>query len=193
MEIRLPSFCTDLFALTELPFQRLLWAKALHISYSEDKTRLSASVGVIIMYKFLHYTVKDAMTPSPVTISPSTPLREVEKIFEEHDFNGVPVTAEDGHLIGMMTKFDLLKACIFTPDAPVPHYDQLMEQPAESVMTTNPMTVTPDLPLSRLLQQLVTKQIKSFPVVENGLLVGIISREDVLKALHRATSQSSSV
>lgn len=145
------------------------------------------------MYEFLRYTVRDAMTASPVTISPSTPLRDVEAIFEKHDFNGVPVIAEDGCLIGMMTKFDLLKAYIFTPDTPVPRYDQLMEQPAESVMTADPMTVTPDLPLSRLLQQLVAKQIKSFPVVEEGRLVGIISREDVLQALHRATSQSSPV
>jgi CBS domain-containing protein len=141
------------------------------------------------MYEFLRYTVRDAMTSSPVTVSTSTVLREVEEIFEAHDFNGVPVVGEENRLIGMMTKFDLLKAFIFTPDAVVPNYDQIMEQAVQTVMTINPETVVLDLPLSRLLQQLVARQIKSFPVVEKGFLVGIISREDVLRALQRATSQ----
>jgi CBS domain-containing protein len=140
------------------------------------------------MYEFLRYTVKDAMTSSPVTVSASTVLRKVEEIFETHDFNGVPVVDEDNRLRGMMTKFDLLKAFIFTPDAVVPHYDQIMEQSVETVMTVNPEIVMLDLPLSRLLQQLVARQIKSFPVAEKGFLVGIISREDVLRALQRATS-----
>lgn len=140
------------------------------------------------MYEFLRYTVKDAMTPSPITVSSSTTLRKVEDIFEAHDFNGVPVVNQENFLLGMMTKFDLLKAFIFTPDAVVPHYDQIMQQTVETVMTLNPETVMLDLPLSRLLQQLVARQVKSFPVVEKGFLVGIISREDVLRALQRATS-----
>jgi CBS domain-containing protein len=140
------------------------------------------------MYEFLRHSVKDAMTPSPVTVSTSTALRAVEEIFEAHDFNGVPVVSQDNFLLGMMTKFDLLKAFIFTPDAVVPHYNQIMEQPVKTVMTVNPETVMLDLPLSRLLQQLVARQVKSFPVVDKGFLVGIISREDVLRALQRATS-----
>ena len=139
------------------------------------------------MYEFLKYTVRDAMTLSPVTTTPDTPLRELEKIFETHDFNGIPVLDKVGRLIGMVTKYDLLKAFIFTPAAPIPRYRVIMDRPASSVMNTEPLTVTPDMPLSRLLQELVEIQTKSFPVVENGRLIGIISREDVLKALRRAT------
>ena len=54
-------------------------------------------------------------------------------------------------------------------------------------MTRDPTSVSPKLPLSRLLQKLVEMRTKSLPVVENNRLVGIISREDVLKALRRAT------
>lgn len=139
------------------------------------------------MYAFLKYTVKDAMTPSPLTVTPDTPLRELEKIFETHDFNGVPVLDNAGRLVGMVTKYDLLKAFIFTPDAPIPRYGLIMDRPARSVMAPEPLTVRPDLPLSRLLQMLVEMQTKSFPVVEEGRLVGMISREDVLQALRRAT------
>ena len=139
------------------------------------------------MYEFLKYTVKDAMTPSPLTTTPDTPLRELEKIFEAHDFNGIPVLDKAGRLVGMVTKYDLLKAFIFTPDSPIPRYGLIMDRPASSVMTHDPVTVTPEMPLSRLLQELVEMQTKSFPVVENGRLVGIISREDVLKVLRRIT------
>jgi CBS domain-containing protein len=139
------------------------------------------------MYEFLKLTVKDAMTPLPLTITPETPLRELEKIFETHDFNGIPVLDKEGRLVGMVTKYDLLKAFIFTPDSLMPRYGLIMDRPANSVMTLNPVTITPEMPLSRLLQELVEMQTKSFPVVEGDRLVGIISREDVLKALRRTT------
>jgi CBS domain-containing protein len=139
------------------------------------------------MYEFLRCKVKDAMTVSPITATPDTPLGTLEQLFEAHDFNGIPVLDRQGRLVGLVTKFDLLKAFILTTDSPAPHYTDIINRPASSVMTTNPETVSPDLPLSRLLQQLVEMRTKSFPVVENDRLVGIISREDVLKALHRTT------
>lgn len=139
------------------------------------------------MYEFLKYEVRDAMTADPIAIGPQTSLKDVEELFESHDFNGVPVVDEQRHLLGILTKFDLLKAFSLGAQAMVPHYDTIMEQPAEAVMTRNPVSVEPLLPLSRLLQKLVEMRTKSLPVVEDGRLVGIIAREDVLKALRRAT------
>lgn len=139
------------------------------------------------MYEFLKYEVRDAMTANPIAIGPQTPLKEVEELFENHDFNGVPVVDEQRHLLGILTKFDLLKAFSLGAQALVPNYDAIMEQSAEAIMTRDPVSVEPRLPLSRLLQKLVEMRTKSLPVVENGLLVGIIAREDVLKALRRAT------
>lgn len=141
------------------------------------------------MFEFVKYQVQDAMTPSPMTTTPDATLRELEGIFETHDFNGIPVLDQQGALVGMVTKFDLLRAFILTPDAPIPHYDEIMEQPAWSVMTTEPVTVSPELPLTRLLELLVDLQAKSLPVVQEERLVGIVSREDVLRALHRATGK----
>ena len=139
------------------------------------------------MYEFLHYQVRDAMTPDPITIHSDTRLREVEELFEAHDFNGVPVVDPHRRLLGILTKFDLLKAFCFDAHAMVPRYDEIMEQTAETVMTRDPVCVSPQLPLSRLLQKLVEMRAKSLPVVDDGRLVGIISREDVLKVLRRAT------
>jgi CBS domain-containing protein len=141
------------------------------------------------MYEFLQYQVRDAMTPDPIAISPKAKLREVEALFESHDFNGVPVIDGQWRLLGILTKFDLLKAFCFDAHVLVPHYDEIMEQTADTIMTHNPVSVEPHLPLSRLLQKLVEMRTKSLPVVEKGRLVGIVAREDVLKALRRAAIQ----
>ncbi|HPF59155.1 MAG TPA: CBS domain-containing protein [Candidatus Competibacteraceae bacterium] len=141
------------------------------------------------MYEFLQYLVCDAMTPEPIAMSPKAKLREAEALFEVHDFNGVPVVDDQRHLLGILTKFDLLKAFIFDFHTLVPHYDEIMEQTIETVMTSHPVSVEPQLPLSRLLQKLVEMRAKSLPVVKEGRLVGMIAREDVLKALRRAAIQ----
>ena len=141
------------------------------------------------MYEFLQYQVRDAMTVDPIAVSPHAKLREVEALFETHDFNGVPVIDEQRQLLGILTKFDLLKAFSLDVQAIAPHYDEIMEQLVETVMTRDPVSVSPQLPLSRLLQKLVEMRTKSLPVVEEGRLVGMIAREDVLKALRRATIQ----
>lgn len=141
------------------------------------------------MYEFLQYQVRDAMTVDPIAVSRHAKLREVEALFETHDFNGVPVIDEQRQLLGILTKFDLLKAFSLGVQAIAPHYDEIMEQLVATVMTRDPVSVSPQLPLSRLLQKLVEMRTKSLPVVEEGRLVGIIAREDVLKALRRATIQ----
>ena len=142
------------------------------------------------MYEFLQYQIRDVMTVDPIAISPKAKLREAEELFETHDFNGVPVVDNQRCLLGMLTKFDLLNAFRFDAHTLVPHYDDIMEQTVETVMTREPVIVAPQLPLSRLLQKLVEIRAKSLPVVEEGhRLVGIISRQDVLKALRRATTK----
>jgi CBS domain-containing protein len=83
----------------------------------------------------------------------------------------------------------VLRAYSFTPDAIVPHYDEIRARPVRSVMTTQPLTVGPDLPLTRVLELLVATRVKSLPVVEGGGVTGIVAREDVLRALRRAAGQ----
>lgn len=139
------------------------------------------------MYEFLRYRVADAMTRQPVTVTPRTTLGELEALFNEHDFNGVPVLDGAGALAGFATKLDMLKAFRFRPDAMVPPYEQIMAQPVSAVMITEPVTVPPDRPLTRVLDALVEQRVKSFPVVDTDRLVGVIAREDVLAALRRAT------
>lgn len=140
------------------------------------------------MYEFIYYRVRHVMTRSPIVVQPDASLADVESIFESHDFNGLPVTDERSALVGVVTKLDFLKAFVFTPESVVPHYEEILRRPAASVMSTEPRTVDPQMPLTRVLQDMVDTRYKSFPVVEGGRLVGIVAREDVLRGLRRAAA-----
>jgi CBS domain-containing protein len=139
------------------------------------------------MYEFLDYQVCDVMS-NATTVGPDTTLAEVEQLLEKTGFNGVPVV-RDGELIGFVTSLDLLTAFRFGTESILPHYDDIMRRPVSSVMQPDPATVSPKMPLTRLLERMVATRNKSFPVVDprdGGGLVGIVAREDLMSALRRA-------
>ena len=94
-------------------------------------------------------------------------------------------------MLGIVTKFDFLRAFAFTTGQMVPHYDELMKRPVAEVMTEAVVHVEPTAPLTRVLQLMVSLKARSFPVVgAERHLVGIISREDVMRALRDATREA---
>ena len=141
------------------------------------------------MYEFLQYRVEDVMSCKVATTTPDATLAEVEQVFDEHDFNGLPVLDETRQLVGVVTKLDLLKAFRFSEEHMFPPYAKIMQGSVESVMTRDPQTVTPRAPLTRVLEKLVVSGNKSFPVLDGHHLVGIVSREDILGALRRASAE----
>ncbi len=142
------------------------------------------------MYGFVGCTVRQFMTRTVVTVIRQTTMRELAALFDKHDFNAFPVV-EDEKLLGIISKFDFLRAFAFTTSQVVPHYNELMSRPAAEVMTEAVVHVEPTLPLTRVLQLMVSLKTRSFPVMRaDGPLVGIISREDVMRAL-KATTQVS--
>ena len=111
-------------------------------------------------------------------------MRELGALFEKHDFNAFPVV-EDG------SKFDFLRAFAFTSSQVVPHYDELMGRPVADVMTEAVVHVDPASPLTRVLQLMVSLKTRSFPVMNaERQLEGIISREDVMRALKETTQET---
>jgi CBS domain-containing protein len=139
------------------------------------------------MYRFLEATVDQYMTRPVTTVTRQTTLRELEVLFEKDDFNSFPVV-EEGKMVGIVTKFDFLRAFAFTTGQMVPHYDELMRRRVAEVMTEAVVHVEPTEPLTRVLQLMVNLKSRSFPVIgPNRQLVGMISREDVIRALREAT------
>ena len=135
------------------------------------------------MYKFLQQTVADYMTRNVRTVTRELSVGELNEMFERDDFNTYPVE-EDTQIIGLVTKFDVLKCFAFTPSQMVPHYDDLMNRTVADIMTSAYIYVAADTRLTRVLQLMVEHRIRSIPVMDNEhRLVGIIARRDVLRAL----------
>ena len=76
---------------------------------------------------------KDVMTADPVCVSPSTRIRELARVFEEHEISGVPVTDQEGKVIGVVSKTDLIRRCSEGTDDIPPAYlfEVLSEQGAD--------------------------------------------------------------
>jgi len=137
----------------------------------------------LALYKFLEQTVAGYMTRAAKTVTRERTVRELSDMFERDDFNSYPVV-EDGQVIGIVTKFDLLKCFIFTPSQMVPPYEQLMNRTVGDVMTSEFIYVRTDTKLTRVLQLMVDHRIRSVPAIDDEhRLAGIIARRDVLKAL----------
>jgi CBS domain-containing protein len=98
---------------------------------------------------------------------------------------------EDGRVSGIVTKFDFLRAFAFTTGQMMLRYDDLMQRPVAEMTTEAVVHVEPAAPLTRVLQLMVSLKSRSFPVIEpDRRLVGIISREDVIRSLKEATQNN---
>lgn len=138
------------------------------------------------MYKFLEATVAGYMTRAVTTVTRSLTVRELSEMFERDDFNSYPVE-EDAQVVGIVTKFDLLKCFVFTPSQMVPPYEHLMNWTVGDVMTSEFIYVRTDTRLTRVLQLMVEHRIRSVPAIDGEhRLAGVIARRDVLRALASA-------
>ncbi len=123
------------------------------------------------------------MTRAVTTVTRDVLMRDLEKLFEKNDFNAFPVR-ENGEIVGLVTKFDFLKCFSYTPARMVPSYDALMKKTVADVMTPEFIYADTATKLPRVLQLMVEHRIKSLPILSaEQRLSGIISREDVMRAL----------
>jgi CBS domain-containing protein len=117
------------------------------------------------VYRFLEARVGDYMARDVVTVPGEVTIGELERLFDAHGYEAFPV-ADDGRLVGIVTRFDVLRVFLFRTDRVVPQYEELAKRSAGEVMTPAAVTFAPDEPLTRVLQALVERRVKSFPVLD---------------------------
>ena len=145
------------------------------------------------MDSFIEQTVAGYMTRDVRTVTRDVTLRELGNLFEQADFNAFPVD-ENGHVVGLVSKFDHLASFVFTPAHMMPRYAELMKRTVADIMTSDFIYVGTDTRLSRVLQLMVDHRIRSMPVIDGEQrLAGIISREDVMRALQRCAGSGTSL
>jgi len=122
------------------------------------------------------HLVRDMMSYPVKTVSPETRLGEVEQMLLRYGHTGVPVT-EDKCLVGIISRRDVDKA--------IKH--GLQHAPVKGFMTTNVTTVDVEASWEEVQRLMVQHDIGRLPVVEEGNVVGIVSRSDVLRLVHGST------
>ena len=122
-------------------------------------------------------TARDYMTKNPFVLKPDTDVFEAIRQFIERKITGVPVVDESGQLVGLFSELDCMKAVATAS------YFEEMPGKIGDLMTTEFQRVPPTISIVELAELFSQAALRQFPVVEEGKLVGIISRVDVLRAL----------
>src|SRR5690348_7791898 len=139
----------------------------------------------------------DLMTSPVVTVKPDAAIEYAAQLMLRHRVSGLPVTAGDGSLLGIITEGDLLRraetgtekrharwvSLLIGPGRLAQEYVHAHGRKVGDVMTEHVITVTPETPICDLVGLMETKHVKRLPVVDQGRLVGIVSRADVMAAV----------
>lgn len=152
--------------------------------------------------------VQDIMTSQVVTVSPKAMIREAAHLMRQHAVTALPVVTDGGKLVGIVTEIDLI-----TRHAPPrqPQYIPLLwglipmrlddystykEQVrhilavfVEQLMTQDPATVTPTDTIGRAAELMIRPGHRSLPVMQDGKLVGIVTRTDLVRVIEELESE----
>lgn len=122
-------------------------------------------------------TVADHMKVDLITLDPGMEIVQAVATLMKHGVSGACVVDEAGELVGVLSKRDCLKAALNAS-----YYKQWGGTVAD-YMSRNPQTLDASLDIVDAAERMVESSFRRFPVMRNGLLVGQISRTDVLQAL----------
>ena len=131
--------------------------------------------------------IRDVMTKNPITVDSETLVLDAQKIMKENSIRRLPVV-DKGNLVGIVTQHDLLQASP-SPATSLSIHELnylLAKMKVKEVMKRNPFTLTPDTPFEEALRIGQDKKIGSFPVMDKGKLIGIITESDTVRFLTRA-------
>ena len=143
------------------------------------------------------------MTRNIVTVGPDDTASDVAKLMHEHNISAVPVVSENGAVLGMLSEGDLMRRYGADHQRRRAWFlDHLAEgqklsrefldsiRPdklhAKDLMVTPVISTSPDTPLSAIVDQMMSHKIKRIAIVEDGKLVGLVSRADLLKRIIHA-------
>ena len=144
--------------------------------------------------------IKDIMTTELITASPETEILQAAKVLLGNHINGVPVVDEAGKLVGILCQSDLIAQ---QKRLPIPSFFTFMdglfstssakqiEKQMQKIaaitvaqaMTPNPVFVEPDMSIEVVAGLMVDNGFHTIPVLQEGRLVGIVGKEDILRTL----------
>jgi CBS domain-containing protein len=114
---------------------------------------------------------RDIMTTRVVTIDPEASAQDAAQLLYQNRISGLPVVDADGKIIGIITEADIISKV---------NREGLC---VADIMSHNIVAISEETPVSEIAALLTERKIKRVPVVQNGKLVGIVSRADIVHAV----------
>lgn len=124
-------------------------------------------------------TARAIMTRKLVTLQPEMPVLDAASLLLKKGISGAPVVDEQGHLMGLLSEFDCLRS-VASADYEMDAHDTI--ETVAQLMSRDPKTIGPDMNLFSIAHEFVATHVRRFPVVEDGKLIGQVSRRDALRA-----------
>ena len=147
--------------------------------------------------------VRDVMVAPVVTVEPSATVQEVAKLLLEKRISAVPVLDDKGKLVGIVSEGDLLHRveagterhrswwlrALIESQTLAAEYVKSHGHKVSDVMTRDVITASPETPLHEVASLMEKNAVRRLPILENGQLVGIVSRANLLQAVARHHEQ----
>jgi CBS domain-containing protein len=147
---------------------------------------------------------KDIMARDVITVPETSTVNEVAKVMLDRGISAVPVVDASGKVTGMVSEGDLLHrseagtgrrrswwlSLFADADVLAEEFVKEHSRRVSGVMTCNVITARPDIELVEIAELLEKYRIKRVPIVEDGKLVGIVSRANLVQALMRQPKES---
>jgi len=132
--------------------------------------------------------VREIMTDSPRSTRPDTLLRDAARDLVRSGIGALPVIEADGLLVGMLSERELMRhmLSLASINGSIPRPQSGIERQRRTVrdvMTRQVLCVSPDQPLAEVASLMTNKDVDRVPVVEEGRLVGFLTRGDIVRKL----------
>ena len=164
--------------------------------------------GIQIPYPMSKLKVRDLMTTQVVTLRPDDTVKKAVIKFALDNISGAPVVDNRNHLLGILSENDVLNIILnyqvrleadnssdvmlnYPMDSAMEEgklksiSDEISNMVISDIMKRTVLTTSPDTTIMEVLRAMIEMKVNRLPVVEKGVLVGIISRGDIIFALYK--------
>ena len=153
--------------------------------------------------------VRDIMTTQVITLLGNDTVKDATITLAVDNLSGAPVVDDDFHLVGILSECDILKLIVKFEDRlnienPVLHLlafpmdakiedpqlkaaaEKFSEMKVTDLMIKDVITTTPDAEIVDVLRIMIEKDVNRIPVLEKGVLVGIVTRGDIIFSIYKS-------
>lgn len=143
--------------------------------------------------------VSDLMSRDVLTVTTDTPLKEAAELLARKGISGLPVVDESGAVVGVLSEADVvvkagseaprtgLLGWLVEPD--FDFHDKIAAKTVGEAMSAPAVTISPGKQVHEAARLMVSESVNRLPVVEDGKLVGIVTRADIVRAFTRTDAE----